>query len=258
MNIPLCYAFKGNRCYELMSDHISGIIECLRSRWEFKGLKEKLKRLLGVDISLIEDLFISTALIHDIGKASMDFQDECFRGECKSFYKHYVISAKFAVTLGVEADILPRNPRYREDLFNKVISGNLDLNNVNKEVLYIALVILPILFHHYAQIDEEVLFKDIDKKFFTMSSPCRTTFINITKSIPCYPQSNLGKNIVNVLVSIIDKDNEIPLLLLPLTKDMALSYEPKFMRVVIESSTGLLNMCDGNVAHKNRKECNDG
>lgn len=253
MSNNYCYAFRGDKCFESMDKHVEGIVRCLRSRWEFSAIKKKLRHIFGVDELLIEDLLITIAILHDIGKTLNGFQKLCRVERCERFPQHYIISARFATTIGVEVGILPQDPEERKKLFNDII--NKELQKINEEVLYTVTVVIPILFHHYAQVEEEAFFKDVNVQAFTIDSICSKMYLDLIKSIDSYPQTEVGRKIINAIANTINKHSTIDLLLISLEKDSVLSYTPTFMRGLAEAFVGLLNICDGRVAYINRERC---
>jgi len=259
----MCYAYRefknASWVEELYEDHVRGIWKCFDERWEFKGLIVKASRLLGISESEVEGYIKLAAILHDIGKLRRKEQEDCRSAGCVSFRHHYALSARVVHSLARSLDLDIDLNRFTED-----ISKN---DKVGDKVAYFALVFVPVLLHHYAQItfvddlreainyasDQINMYEDCvsvcEKLLKDLKDELESKGVTNTKAIMRIVEEALKtvKNSKFKLRGIIDSDKLIELLQSPEEKSEVLR-----VRFIAEAVLGLLNMCDGIVAKEHR------
>ncbi|MEM2354175.1 MAG: hypothetical protein QXF91_04835 [Desulfurococcaceae archaeon] len=244
-----CYAYRGKGCCEeTLEKHVVGILHCLESRWEFNGLVGKTSRLLNIDRDIIAWLIRLSAVLHDIGKASSDIQQKC-REECTKFPYHFVYSARFAVSLGIKSGILQGSI---ESVFNNLLWSEGDRLSMNLDGLYIVVVVIPVLLHHYAGTSEKSLLRRIIESELTLEigKPCMLSLLSIVEILRNEAPRGL-KPLVDKLSDMITK-GKADLSVIPGLQTFLHSYRISFAKYLAEAVIGLLNICDGIVAKQNR------
>lgn len=242
-----CYAFKSEKgCEETLEDHLLGVLNCIEERWEFKGLVRKISRLVNIDENEIAWLIKLSAILHDIGKTRKEFQDECHRSFCEHFRCHYVISATFAAKLGEESNMFQSLSDKLHDL-EWSDSSILDVGG-----LYIAVVVLPVLLHHYAGIDERSLqeCKRTYSSTLDIDEMCKGDLLSVVNKLKQEVPGRF-KELSGKLYDMI-KSGRVELTILPQVEDFIKTYKYSFVDSIVEAVTGLLNICDGIVAKRNR------
>ncbi len=249
-----CYAFRSRFVEEGYLDHVIGVVQCVESRWEFEGLKRKLERLYHVDKSVTNDFILLAAIIHDIGKVDVEFQSRCV-DECSSFPYHYELSARLALRLGYEVDELSLSTDNISKKLEKILSHKDFKPDLGE--LYLALVVLPILLHHYAQIVSEWSVIRGSTRYKNMERVINISIHNncVDEIVPAVKlKSEIGKKLLNKLKDIIDNEGKsVNLSIIPediLRKSM--SYQYITGRIIVEAAIGILNLCDGLIAHSKR------
>lgn len=244
-----CYAYKSEKgCVETFRDHVVGLINCVDERWEFRGLVKKLSKLYGFSEEIFRDLVTLSLMLHDIGKITRTFQEECRRAYCVTFTNHYVLSSKFAVTLGKKAGLL--NQRL-DNWFTEFLSGFKEPKSISD--FYLVLVVLPVLLHHYAGISEKSLLKALEETRnadFEVDPVCGNCVNSLISDISI--RSDELKGVKEALIELI-KESKIELSTIPLDENHLSNYMPSPTKAIIEASTGLLNLCDGRVAYEHRR-----
>ncbi|MEM1774642.1 MAG: hypothetical protein QXO93_06015 [Acidilobaceae archaeon] len=256
----ICFAYKSNKgCIESYRDHILEIIQCMRERWEFRGLKKKLNLLLGVPEKLVDCYLTLAVLLHDIGKTSKVVQEKCKQKECKEFPGHYITSS--FLTLRLSYDLF-RDTNIADYLI-KILTSNDYMSSGTyytskdevEKYLFITLTFLPVLLHHYPSVTE----KSIDSYLknvpptIELSQPCRQVILDIIKDIEYHCSSEGLRVILTKLKTLLEGDSPINLGILPLRYNLLYSTIPSFSKGLVEAATGLLNLCDGRTASKNRQ-----
>jgi len=256
-----CYAYRKNGCAETWHRHTMDVVECIRSRWETEAFVRKSSRMLGVDSNAVRDFLLLAGLLHDIAKTDTEHQRGC-ANECTVFPKHWYVSAVIALRLGLDAGIIGGG---YEDRIVKVFSGAKQSHDVGDA--YILLVFVPVLFHNYAHISEEALF-DLHrylgtyvKGVYTVAEGCRAQIAAAADELAGTLETETAKRLLGELRKHINAgmlggaalgENALRVIALSYTK-----IEDARVRYVAEAATGLLNMCDGRVAYRNRR-CSDG
>ena len=246
-----CYAFKEGNRFETMEEHIFDIRRYLCEIWEYKAFLLKYEKTLGVDRDILDSLVKLALILHDAGKAIKQYQERCERGDCAGFPYHYAISARIAVQLVDKLDV----PILRE-LFR------MQSNKLPFTALYVSFVVMPILLHHYAQITEESLARAIEatRKINEVEfyEPCRAPYIRELGELQRSSRASrelemVVKNAIEIFSSGRIKLSS-PLPLNNIEEIIGITGKISPLVTLIEASTGILNICDGRVAHKNRKE----
>jgi len=236
-----------------MKEHISGMLKRLRERWEYYAALQKYEKLLGVERDVLNSLIKLAIILHDVGKSKREYQERCIEN-CTSFPYHYAISARVAMQFtnltGVKVpliDELSSKPSYRPSL----------------GVLYLSVVVLPILLHHYAQVTEESLIRAIratkNINEIEIYEPCREIYMETLYTLLKYlkrPQSELT-DMLEKAYEVLSESSKIKLATLPLINEYSLlkiyaKVSP--LLTLVEVFTGILNICDGLVACVNREE----
>jgi CRISPR-associated endonuclease Cas3-HD len=255
-----CYAFRkseerGGVRYETMEEHVEGMLKYLGEIWEYKAFLSKYEKLLGVERDIIDSLIRLAIVLHDFGKATRDFQERCYIGDCEQFPYHYAISARLAMRLVEELKV----PRIGE--LSKLPSYKPPFG-----ALYVSIVVLPILLHHYAWVTEESLVQAVEetKKIneVEVSEPCRAFYVRELERL-----KRLGKashelaKVVEHALEVLTRGNRVKLASLPFNRiDELVGVYGKISPLItlVEASTGIINICDGRVAWRNRVERSKG
>jgi hypothetical protein len=173
------------------------------------------------------------------------------RGDCTGFTHHYAISARISMQLVDKLDV----PILREIPCMQSYKPTFP-------ALYVSVVVMPILLHHYAQITEESLARAIDvtRKIneVELYEPCRATFIRELSELQRSSRVSrelelVVKNAIEIFSSGRIKLSS-PLPFNNIEEIIGITEKISPLVTLIEASTGILNICDGRVAHKNRKE----
>jgi CRISPR/Cas system-associated endonuclease Cas3-HD len=234
-----------------MEEHISGILEHLGETWEYKAFLLKYGKTLGVYQDILDSLVKLTLILHDAGKAAKQYQERCERGDCTRFLYHYAISARIAVQLVDKLEMPILRELFHVQSYKPPFTA-----------LYISIVVMPILLHHYAQITEESLARAIEAtrriNEVELYEPCRLPYIRELSELQRSSRASrelelIVKNAIEVFSSGRIKLSS-PLPLNNIEEIIGVTRKISPLTTLIEASTGILNICDGRVAHKNRKE----
>lgn len=249
-----CYAFRDafKNCEETMERHIMGIVECLQQRWEFNFLVKKVSRLLRTEEQLVKDLTYIVAVLHDFGKMKKEFQERCRQGACKSFPKHYITSARFAMSVAFRSGTLTLNTA-KEKVYNLLTKPTEPNRVYDLGDVYILSVVIPVLLHNYAHLQEESLLKAEHEMLMTIDECCREVYLRILEHVEKkYVITPTGKGLLKAIRNgLSNLEIELSILSL-LNPEVLLNYIPSTEKMVAEALTGLLNICDGRVAYINR------
>lgn len=258
----VCIVYKDkDGCLESFKDHALGIIECMENRWEYRGLKKRLSRLLSVDEEITECYLRLAALLHDIGKALDSEQSVCRQNECKSFPCHYFISSLFTVRL---IEDLFRDDSISDYLRHILTSTDLkdvirDYTNKGDVEKYLALtlVLLPIFLHHYAGITEESIDRCVGRvpRSIRLDRLCIEDILSVLSTIEKRCSRGPLGTVLTKMRDLIGRDALIPLGIFIFDHNVLYNTSVSFTKGVVEAAVGLLNLCDGIVANKNRR-CN--
>jgi CRISPR/Cas system-associated endonuclease Cas3-HD len=251
-----CYAFRkseerGGARYETMEEHVKGMLKYLGEIWEYKAFLSKYEKVLGVERDIIDSLIRLAIVLHDFGKATRDSQERCYIGDCEQFPYHYAISARLAMQLVEQLKV----PTVRE--LSKLPSYKPSFG-----ALYVSIVVLPILLHHYAWVTEESLVQAVKKtkkiNEVEVSEPCRAFYVRELERL-----KQLGKasrelaKVVEHALEVLTRGNRVKLASLPFNRvDELVGVYGKISPLItlVEASTGIINICDGRVAWRNRVE----
>lgn len=250
--ISACYAFRSKEhCEETLEEHLAGVVKCVEERWEFNGLVRKVSRLTGVKGEIIGFLVRLSAFLHDVGKAQVGIQSDCRKRYCEEFQYHYVVSAMFAYKLGVESGVVRQ--RMEEKLRRLLVAtGSAEQVELDIEGLYLTIVVLPVLLHHYAGIGDSSIENGLKTTslLFEIDGACRESLLNAYK----YLEQNTPQELATLGDEFKELVNSgiVELGVLQGVTSFLRSYEPSFAKALVEAVTGLLNMCDGIVAGINR------
>lgn len=290
----MCYAYRDENYKEYLVDHLINVVKCCENRWEFNAIAKKISKTLNIPEENVKNTIILAALLHDIGKTAQIFQEQCDENQnnktintvqlgverkCTTFPGHYLISL-FLVkltyeTLGSQLTI--------KDAVDFLSNSDMMKIEKNKAKIIELLVILPIVFHHYHQVEDFISYaakyyydiKDLVKSSILqfienpkihrkcieqinkLSEELRkssnhqilmviNTLHKVLSEIESYEHSEMHSNLYrrseifvkNLFNEVIKKD----------VKSLSISL-PK---IAIESIIGLINLCDGYVAHKSR------
>jgi CRISPR/Cas system-associated endonuclease Cas3-HD len=251
-----CYAFRkseeGGARYETMEEHVGGMLKYLGEIWEYKAFLSKYEKVLGVERDIIDSLIRLAIVLHDFGKTIRDFQERCDVGDCEQFPYHYAISARLAMKLVEQLKV----PTVRElsKLSYKPPFG----------ALYVSIVVLPILLHHYAWITEESLVQAVEETKIIneveIYEPCRAFYIRELERLkrPSKASHELSK-VVEHALEVLTRGNRVKLASLPFNSDSVNELVGVYRKIsplitLVEASTGIINICDGRVAWRNRVE----
>ncbi len=251
-----CYAYKDGHCEESWYVHSVEVVKCIASRWEFEGLSMKASRLARVDPSIVRDLILIAGLLHDIAKVDELYQRGCVgSGICTYFPKHWIRSALASLELAYRVEVLSPNEFYRR--FFALLLRDEDPKDVGD--LYVLLVVIPILLHSYAHICEESLFGASGPIVFreiVIYDGCVDCIARaIDDVMNKYVVSNVCRKLLNELKRIAVEERSIGVAVIN-ERDLRnallkLSYGKN--KVLAEAALGILNLCDGQVAYRNRK-----
>jgi|GEM_PF-5592902 len=257
----MCYAYRDRGSEELLLNHLVNVEKCCKERWELNALSRKISRVLEIPIDDVKNAILLSSLLHDLGKVAQKFQEECDQGICKEFPGHYMISA-FLVHLGLNAMgiVVEKEDvsNFMEDRFDKI--------DRNRDIVQGILILFPIAFHHYHQVKglRSYSFSEYLKEFVEKPRIWGRC-VEYLKSIHEYIDD---KNLLNVATKLLDTLLDIDKL-----RNNDNMYRSKLFienfynnvvdksvklqsitlsSVVIESITGLINLCDGYVAHRAR------
>ncbi|MCC6014183.1 MAG: hypothetical protein LM564_00585 [Desulfurococcaceae archaeon] len=246
-----CYAFRKDDSCETMEKHISGILRYLDEIWEYRAFLLKYKKVLGVETYILDSLVRLAVILHDAGKAVKDYQERCVREGCTRFPYHYAISARIAMQLVGELDV----PTVRE-------LSRMQSYKPPFTALYVSTVVLPILLHHYAWATEESLVRAIEGtrriNEIEVYEPCRAPFIRELNKLR--QSSKVSRELEMVVRNAVEAFSSgriklsSPLPFNNVEEIVGVTTKISPLTTLIEASTGILNICDGRVAHKNREE----
>lgn len=250
-----CYAYRKADCVETIAEHVLGIVECQAGMWEFEGFKRKISRIYGVDENIVGDMLIVAAVLHDVGKTRKDFQDRCSE-ECVSFTSHYVDSALIALNLGDLVEGLDLGPDSLERRLKKLLSCE-RLDRLDIGGLYLLVVVLPVLLHHYAQIvSESSIFNGLNssRSFIEIHEDCVNELLEaVNKVSDQWIKSEVGRELLKKFEKqVIERRLELGVINSRELEEFSNSYEYVPGRFIVEAAVGILNLCDGRVAFSNR------
>jgi len=262
----VCYAYRDDAFEELLLSHLIGVGSCCKERWELGALSSKISRALKLSLDGVRSAILLSSLLHDLGKAAQMFQERCSQGRCTEFYGHYLISA-FLMHLALNtAGVLVEG----RDVSN-FIEDRLD--DIDRDKIIGILTILPIAFHHYHQVEGFRSYSLRDSLRNFVEKPkiwgrCMDDLDLLTKSISTYMlSSTLSKAVANLPSTLSNLERPRDSGFYELYRGSRLFIENFYHNIVergvrlmavtlsgviIESITGLVNLCDGYVAYRAR------
>jgi len=257
-----CYAYKKNECVETWHKHTMDVVECIKSRWETEAFIRKSSRMLGLGSKIVNDFLLLAGFLHDIAKTDVEYQKRCV-DECTAFPKHWYASAMIALRLGLDVGILGDG---YEDRIVKVFSGIKQSYDIGDA--YTLLVFIPVLFHNYAHLSEEALFDfhkylgTYIKGVYTAVDECCRQITKAIDEMTKIVKTDIAKILLSKLHNYIGSTGVLGSALLGenALRISALGYgriESARAKYIAEAATGLLNMCDGRVAYRNRRCATD-
>ncbi len=238
-----CYAYKDENVTHLFKDHLLGALEILRTRLqdELITFSKVVSARLDIDANEARELVEFAVLTHDLGKIQYEFQEECQKSACKGFPYHYVISARIlykALSQVTEKEI------YKNDFVEELLR-NPSLNDFTHK--FILLVIIPVLLHHYAQLEAEGSIYNIYNSKLRVWRSCINDVELIINSVNWgtgYIES-IGRSLIEVLKKY---ENEGIIMRTPFEDRGIISSKistTPLTRFLIDSVIGLVNMADG-------------
>ncbi|MDK6029407.1 CRISPR-associated endonuclease Cas3'' [Ignisphaera sp. 4213-co] len=258
----MCFAYRDGERSEALIEHMKETANYCLHRWELDALSAKISKLLGIGQNHVKEAIIVAALTHDIGKAAEIYQIDCIKNTCKLFEGHYMVSA-FLLHLAFNAKGIYLNSR---DAVKFLLYNPTEL--ASDKVLAL-LIVLPVITHHYHQVrgylsyessKHNAVSKFLDKP--TIHRPCLDCFSEMLG----YAEINVFKDFMhmlyNVLVSIdrlkgSDKYNTSKIFVENFFKSVieeSLKINSVTLgKVIVESISGLINLCDGFAASRSRK-----
>ena len=266
----MCYAFRSHSCEESMEVHVRSVVNLCRKRWELKGLAAKVSRLVSIDglsrkgvEQLVKEFIIFAAFLHDIGKCDRVYQEKCSRGECTSFPGHDLLSARFALTVAHNTGIIGGEfaSREMERRLHRMFVESKMPSDVGD--LYLVLVVVPIMFHHYAQKRDYALHRKGRGLIRGVSTPsgrfefyrgCIEPTRKVLKELYSTASTHYTKSLLREVENIVVHNLELSVIY---EKVYGGEYSWSFSKSLAEAAIGLLNMCDGRVAIMNRRVCRE-
>lgn len=259
----VCYAYRSSDSEELLLNHLIGVGDCCRKRWEFYALSSKVSRALKLPLDGVRSAILLSSLLHDIGKAAQMFQEQCRQGSCTQFHGHYLVST-FLIhlalnTLGISVE--------GRDVSN-FIEDKLD--GMDRDKVIGILILLPTAFHHYHQVQGFRSYSLGESLSDFVKEPkiyckCVEDLRSLTENLTTYTVDGRLSNLITNLLSVLP-DLEM-LKNSDLYKGSKLFIDNFYWNViergvrlmsitlssvVVESIAGLINLCDGYVAYRAR------
>ncbi|MEM1962596.1 MAG: HD domain-containing protein [Sulfolobales archaeon] len=251
-----CYAYKDEETEETLAKHILDISNCIKNLWETEGLSSKLSKIYGVDKLVAYDMLIVAGIIHDMGKTQRVLQEECSK-KCTSFRLHYITSAQLALKLGYDIPELGLSPNNIEAKLEDLLS-NKEIKLLDHGDLYILIVVLPTLLHHYSQItSESSILSGLDSqiKVLCIHEDCIKDLTLAMSNASCLLKSELGSKLLERLMQEVKKGSVNLRIIIggQAFRNVSGNYEYSLGRFIVEAAMGILNLCDGMVAFTNRR-----
>jgi len=251
-----CYAYRKGDCKELWLVHTLGVVGCIRGRWETLGLARKMRRLAGVSVELSIDYMVLAGLLHDIAKTFQDYQSRCNREGCPVFPKHWLLSSFASLAFATKAGII--------DVDKREVLGILSERNLKPlgaGEAYVVLVVIPVLLHNYAHLGEASPFKvgEYGGSKHEIYPGCRQPILKAVEYINNMVRTGEAKRVLNAIRETIEEGEVIMRVLGESELRRALlEYSYTVYKAVAEAAIGILNMCDGRIARRHRREtCNN-
>lgn|GEM_PF-989951 len=247
-----CYAFRGTRGSECLADHLREVVECSRGRWETEGMARKLSALYGVDGELVKDLVSLAALLHDIGKADSRYQPSCER-MCEEFPNHYLLSAQFVTYLARAVGLRELSAERIDETLDAVLLK--EVKELTEGYLYALAIVIPVLSHHYAQVNLARLTSREQHRELRLYKGCvedlRELFEEVVDSMRTELSRRAVVKVCETLFKGIHVVEDLPVI--PVKREHLFNLrKPPPQRFIADAVLGVLNLCDGAVASKNR------
>jgi CRISPR-associated endonuclease Cas3-HD len=247
-----CYAFRSAKGGECLGDHLRGVAECARGRWETRGLARKLATLYEISEELVEDLVTLASALHDVGKSCVEYQQNC-REVCEEFPDHYIPSAQLLIYIGRLAGLDELSASRITESFDLALLG--ELRELTAGYLYVLAVVVPVLSHHYAQINLARLPSKELRTELLIHGDCveelRTTFVELEEGM----KTELVRRLVAAAYTLITRGggNVSDLPVIHLKREYFFNTrKPPPQRFIVDATLGILNLCDGLVASRSR------
>lgn len=248
-----CYAYRSrSKKSEHLIEHLRNVARCCRDRWESRGLARKLAVIYGVNEDLVEDLIYVAALLHDVGKASREYQLKC-ETACEEFPNHYILSAQFSIYLGRAVGLRELYAERIGETFDQLLwRGEIESLTVGQ--LYTLMVVVPILLHHYAQINPGKLTSREQYGELQVHEGCLKELRELFKEVANDVRTEFAREVIMEAYKEFSTDSvisDIPPL--PLKREHLFGLKkPMSQRFIAEAVLGVLNLCDGVVAARSR------
>jgi CRISPR-associated endonuclease Cas3-HD len=250
-----CYAWRKGGKAEELCEHLLGTYEVAKRTWELEALSRKVSKLTGLDAEECREAILAAALLHDVGKAAVEYQVECAKGCCESFPGHYLVSTLYAYVtvkegLGIAA------PRDYSRLA-RILSGK---ESVERGVFGALLILLPVALHHYHQIlsyqslryqgDEECA-----RARHTVHAACHPCLKKLAEFIKSSFSRLNGLEKVGELPQLLSRRETLiqALIFVQNLGDAMRCSEASSLSLAIEAAAGIVNLSDGEVAAKARR-----
>ncbi|MEM0226593.1 MAG: CRISPR-associated endonuclease Cas3'' [Thermofilaceae archaeon] len=250
-----CFAYRGpHGTCELLCEHLINTYRQASMRWETDALSQKISYVLRLEKAEVRECILLAALLHDIGKAAQKFQEECLKGICERFPQHYLVSAFYAHIVLCKAFDL--------NLHTENIISLLKGENGDREELISLLVLYPIAFHHYHQVQDYTSYKPEE-----ITSPihevCRCCFEQIGELIASEFNvlKDVGKHLKDLPNILVTKSGILrsKIFVNNIHEVINRVGRPRsFLPPAIEAVTGIVNLCDGITARSSRGRRNAG
>jgi len=250
-----CYAWrKGGKAEELCG-HLVGTYEVAKRTWELEALSRKVSKLTGLDAEECREAILAAALLHDVGKAAVEYQVECAKGCCESFPGHYLVSTLYAYAtvkegLGVAAPC-------SFDELAKVLSGK---EKVEGDAVSALLILLPVALHHYHQIRsyQSLRYQGGEERArarHTVHAACHPCLKELAGFIERSFSRLNGLKKVGELPQLLSRRETLiqALIFVQNLGDAVLRSEASSLSLAIEAAAGIVNLSDGEVAAKARR-----
>lgn len=256
----MCYAYRGREASEPLCEHLRGVYEEAKRRWETRAVAGKVARLCGIDEGLAREAILLSALLHDIGKAAEPLQERCEGGACERWPQHYLISAHWAYV--VLSRCLGISDSLTEYLGRVLASGSGGDQTRNLALL----VLIPVAFHHYHQVRGDVSYEyRYERGNLRVHASCHGCFAELGQLVDAefgeLPRLCRGRpggaigGLPGLLQSLGPEEEARSVIFVRNLGRTMLerSVSPTGFALALEAVTGIVNLCDGLVAASARR-----
>ena len=250
-----CYAWRKGGGEEGLYEHLVSTYRVAARTWELEALSRKVSKLTGLKAEECREAILAAALLHDVGKAAVEYQEECAKGRCESFPGHYLVSTLYAYVavkegLGVAAPCC-------SDQLAKILSGE---EGVEGDVVGALLILLPVALHHYHQIHsyQSLRYQGDEKRArarHTVHAACHPCLKKLAEFIECSFSRLNGLRKVGELPQLLSRRETLiqALIFVQSLGNAVLHSEVSSLSLAIEAAAGIVNLSDGEVAAKARR-----